>query len=197
MARQRPARHRDGPGGAYLEPPSHLQHDPDPDADPESVARTICLRLLTARARTRAELAEALDGRGVPRELAGRVLDRFTAVGLVDDRSFAEQFVRARHQDRGLARREICRQLRDKGVEDSVIADAVAGLDPEQEIQAGRRLVERKLRSMHRLEPAVRTRRLVGMLARKGYSPAMAFQIVRDVINAEPDESAPETAWLA
>jgi regulatory protein len=196
VARQRPARRAGGPGGSHLEPPSHLRDEPD--AGPESVARTICLRLLTARARTRAELAEALDGRGVPRAVAGQVLDRLTAVGLVDDRAFAERFVVARHQDRGLARRELCRQLRDKGVDDSVIADAVSGLDPEQEIQTGRRLVERKLRSMARLEPAVRSRRLVGMLARKGYSPAMAFRIVRDVVDAEPDETTvSETAWLA
>jgi regulatory protein len=196
VARQRPARHPGGTGGSHQEPSAHLRDDPD--ADPESVARTICLRLLTARARTRAELAEALDGRGVPRAVAGQVLDRLTAVGLVDDRAFAERFVVARHQDRGLARRELCRQLRDKGVDDSVIADAVSGLDPEQEIQTGRRLVERKLRSMTRLEPAVRSRRLVGMLARKGYSPAMAFRIVRDVVDAEPDETTvSETAWLA
>ncbi|HJQ01534.1 MAG TPA: regulatory protein RecX [Jatrophihabitans sp.] len=195
MARQRPAQHRDGSGGTHLEPPDHLLADPD--ADPESVARTICLRLLTARARTRAELAEALDGRGIPRDTADRVLDRLIDVGLVDDRAFAEQFVVARHQDRGLACRELARQLRDKGVEDSVIADAVSGLDSEQEIETGRRLVERKLRSMARLEPAVQTRRLVGMLARKGYSPGLAFQIVRDFVGAEPDETGPETAWLA
>jgi regulatory protein len=196
MALARPARHRGRTAGTRTEPSGPLQDEPD--ADPESVARTICLRLLTARARTRVELAEALEGRGVPRAAAERVLDRLTAVGLVDDQAFAQQFVLARHQDRGLARRELCRQLRDKGVEDSVIAEAVSGLDPEQEIHTGRRLVERKLRSMERLDPAVRTRRLVGMLARKGYSPAMAFQIVRDVLDAEADETIePESAWLA
>ena len=54
-------------------------------ADPESVARTICLRLLTIRARTRAELAEALAARDVPAMRPSAVLDRLAAVGLVDD----------------------------------------------------------------------------------------------------------------
>ena len=52
--------------GGSSEPPTHLSDDVD--ADPESVARTICLRLLTIRARTRAELDEALTARAVPRE---------------------------------------------------------------------------------------------------------------------------------
>jgi len=142
-------------------------------------------------------LADALTARAVPREAADRALARLAEVGLIDDRAFAERFVAVRHQDRGLARRELTRQLRDKGVDPAITAEAVAGLDPEQEWQTGRRLAERRLRAMSGLEPAVQTRRLVGMLARKGYSPSMAFQIVRDVVGAGTDDLDPGTAWLA
>jgi regulatory protein len=171
--------------------------DGEVEANPESVARNICLRLLTIRARTRAELDDALTARAVPRDAADRVLDRLAEVGLIDDQAFAERFVAARHQDRGLARRELSRQLRDKGVDPEVVSEALSGLDPDQERQTGRRLVERRLRAMTGLAPAVQTRRLVGMLARKGYSPAMAFQIVRDVVGAADEEADPGTAWLA
>jgi regulatory protein len=142
-------------------------------------------------------LDEALIARAVPREAADRVLARLAEVGLIDDQAFAERFVAVRHQDRGLARRELSRQLRDKGIDPAVAAEAVAGLDPEQEWQTGQRLAERRLRSMSSLEPAVQTRRLVGMLARKGYSPSMAYQIVRDVVGAGGDDLDPGTAWLA
>src|SRR5918996_975124 len=58
--------------------------DPEvPDADPEAVARKILLRRLTDRPRSRAELAEALAKRDVPKEMATRLLDRFEEVGLV------------------------------------------------------------------------------------------------------------------
>lgn len=170
----------------------------DPEADPAEVARTICLRLLTARARSRAELSEALAARDVPAPVATAVLDRLTAVGLVDDRAFAEGYVRSRHHDRGLAAREISRQLRDRGVEDCVITAAVAEIDGPAEAEVARQLVMRKLRSMTSLAPEVKTRRLVGMLARKGYSPSMAFQIVRDAVGAYSDQAVDEdTAWLA
>jgi regulatory protein len=194
MTRQRSNRPREWVGGSS-EPPTHLSDDVD--ADPESVARTICLRLLTIRARTRAELDEALTARAVPAEAIDRVLARLAEVGLIDDRAFAERFVAARHQDRGLARRELSRQLRGKGVDPEVAAEAVAGLDPDQERQTGRRLAERRLRSMSGLEPAVQTRRLVGMLARKGYSSEMAFQIVREVVGAAGDEPDSGAARLA
>jgi regulatory protein len=59
-------------------------------------------------------------------------------------------------------------------------------------------LVARKLRSMTRLTPEVKTRRLVGMLARKGYSPSLAFSIVRDALGTIDAETGDDdTAWLA
>jgi regulatory protein len=196
------ARLRSAAGGFSappVEPPSDSDHRvTDPDADPESVARTICLRLLTIRARTRAELAEALSAREVPDSIAVKVLNRLADVGLVDDAAFAASFVSSRRNDRGLAVREISRQLRGKGVDEAVIAVTVADIDSEAEREVAKRLATRKLRSMARLAPEVKTRRLVGMLARKGYSPGLAFQVVREVMGGDVDDTTGvDTAWLA
>lgn len=196
MARSRPAG-----GGSFPPPAEPTDLDDrlaDPDADPESVARTMCLRLLTVRARTRAELYEALTARGVPEPASTKVLDRLAEVGLVDDRAFADAYVLSRRRDRGLAVREIGRQLRDKGVDEPVIAAAVSGIGADAEAEVARHLVLTKLRSMTRLTSEVKTRRLVGMLARKGYPPSMAFQIVREAVGASADDSgSDQTAWLA
>src|SRR5262249_23857501 len=72
----------------------------DAPGDPESVARAICLRLLAQRARTRAELAQALRRRGVPDGAAGSVLDRFAEVGLIDDAALAQNAALT-HRERG------------------------------------------------------------------------------------------------
>ncbi|HTZ45850.1 MAG TPA: regulatory protein RecX [Jatrophihabitans sp.] len=175
-------------GGWAAGRPAPAEQDAEPD--PESVARTICLRLLTVRSRTRAELREALSGRNVPDEAATRVLDRLAAVGLVDDLAFAANFVEAKRAERGLATRELARQLRGKGVDDEIVDAALSDLDAESEHATARRLAERRLRSMSGLEPRVQIRRLAGMLARKGYSPGMSFQVVREVVGAtdsDPD----------
>jgi regulatory protein len=160
----------------------------DPEPDPETVAHTICLRLLTVRARTEAELAGAMTARNVPDDAAARVLDRLRTVRLIDDAAFAVDFVNARRSERGLASRELSRQLRAKGVADDSITTALQGVDAEAERATARTLVERKLKSMSRLDSTVQTRRLVAMLARKGYPPGMAFEVVRDVLGAAAGE---------
>lgn len=157
----------------------------DPDADPVAVAKEICLRLLTDRSRTRQELAQALRRKGVPDDAASAVLDRFDEVGLIDDAAFAGQWVRSRHNHRGLARRAIAVELRRKGVADDVAGEALAEVDSESEEQRARELVERKLRSLTIAtaeQRASAARRLVGMLARKGYGAGIAYRVVREAL---------------
>ena len=151
-----------------------------PPADPESVARTICLTKLTAQPRTRAELAQMLAKKLVPDEIATRVLDRFEEVGLVDDAAFARSWIASRQSGRGLARRALAQELRRRGVDDDVAREALDELDPGAEDAAARELVRRRLRTMGRLDQQTRVRRLTGMLARKGYPAGLAFRVVRD-----------------
>ncbi len=158
---------------------------PEPEADPAAIAREICLRLLTDRARTRQELASALAQKGVPAEAAAEVLDRFGEVGLIDDAAFAGQWVRSRHVHRGLGRRAIAVELRRKGVADEVAGEALAEVDAESEDRRARELVDRKLRSLVVGTPDQRAtvaRRLVGMLARKGYGAGTAYRVVREAL---------------
>ena len=170
----------------------------EPRADPEAVAREICLRLLTERARTRQELAQTLRKRGVPDDAAGTVLERFDEVGLIDDAAFAGQWVRSRHNQRGLARRAIAVELRRKGVADEVAQEALAEVDTASEEQRARELVDRKLRTIPADTPerrATAARRLVGMLARRGYPGGIAYRVVREALaahGAEEDELGTE-----
>lgn len=151
-----------------------------PEADHEAVARKILLDQLTGRARSRSELATRLARKGVPDEVATRLLDRFEDVGLVDDEAFARSWVESRQAGKGLARRALAQELRRKGVEDEVAREVLDEVDPEVEVEAARTLVRRKLRSVARLERDAAVRRLAGMLARKGYPPGVAFRVVRE-----------------
>jgi regulatory protein len=157
---------------------------PADDRDPAEVARGICLRALTGASKTRQQLAELLARRDIPDEVAEEVLDRFAEVGLVDDAAFAAAWVRSRQSGRGLARRALAQELRAKGIDGEVAADAVAGIDPQDEWDAARRLVERKVRGMARLDRVTAERRLVGMLARKGYGGGLAGIVVREALDA-------------
>lgn len=154
-------------------------------ADPESVARNLCLRALTGAPKTRQQLADLLADRDVPEDAAETVLDRLTEVGLIDDEAFAEAWVSSRQSGRGLARRALKAELRAKGLDDEVAATAVLAVDDDDERETARRLVDRKLPSMRRLDRATATRRLMGMLARKGYSGGLAAGVVREALDSD------------
>ncbi|WP_193776565.1 recombination regulator RecX [Streptomyces sp. E2N166] len=161
----------------------------EPPRDPVEQARAICLRLLTGTPRTRKQLADALRKREIPDEAAEEVLSRFEEVGLINDSAFAEAWVESRHHGRGLARRALARELRTKGVDVTLIDEAVSQLDSEQEEETARELVARKLRATRGLDRDKRLRRLAGMLARKGYPEGMALRVVRQALEEEGEDT--------
>lgn len=156
--------------------------------DPEALARQVCLNLLTLAPRSRAQLATALRRRGIPGHVADDVLARFSDAGLIDDAAFARAWVESRHYSRGLAGRVLTAELRQRGVGDEEIREAVAGLGPDAETDAARHLVQRKLAATRGQPNQARVRRLTGMLARKGYPPGLAFRVVREAMEAEGAE---------
>jgi regulatory protein len=194
----------DGSGGSGAG-----QADPGTaEADPEAVARQVCLRMLTAAPRTRAQLAAALRRRGVPEDAAEAVLGRFAEVQLIDDATFANAWVESRHYGRGLSGRALAAELRTRGVASGDIQAAVARLDPQQEVETARSLVAARLAATRGQPAPARARRLIAALARKGYSPALAYRLTREALEQEgldlaafgldlsdaPDEPADEPA---
>jgi regulatory protein len=185
-----------GPG----EPPPDDAEAVGPDADAEAVARKILLDQLTGRARSRKELADRLAAKRVPGDIAKALLDRFEEVGLIDDEAFARLWIADRQRSKGLASRALSQELRRKGVPDEVVQEALDEVEPGAEEEAARALVRKKLRTLTRVDDATATRRLVGMLARKGYPSGLAFSVVRDEVRAagrsldeaRPPEAPPE-----
>jgi regulatory protein len=149
-------------------------------------ARALCLRLLTARAHTRAELAGQLTKRGYPDDVSARVLDRLTEVGLVNDADFAEQWVNSRRANAGKGKRALAAELRTKGLDDDVIDAALNGIDAPSEYQKAAKMVQSRLRRENLDgDQAKVARRLAGMLARRGYDEAMCFDVVKTELALE------------
>jgi regulatory protein len=153
-----------------------------PPADPEQVARTILLRRLESAPRTRAELTATLRERQVPDDVAQRVLDRFEEVGLIDDLAFARMWVESRQRGRLLSSRALRAELRRKGVPDALVDEALHVVTAEDELGAAREIAARKARSVVGLPRSTQVRRLSGALARKGYSPSVTAQVVREAL---------------
>ena len=160
-----------------------------PPGNPEAVARIICLRLLDRRAYTRAELAEAVRRKGVPDEAAERVLDRFAELGLIDDAAIADGYALAQHRERGLAGAAVAMRLRRRGIDEQQVRAAVGQIDPDSERAAATALVQRRLRALSAVDTTTRARRLVALLARKGYPPGMAHEVVRAALRESAQDA--------
>lgn len=160
---------------------------PDAEPDPHEVARQIVLRQLAMAPRSRSQLMGKLAERGCPPEVAEAVLDRMEQVGLVDDEEYAAMLVRSQVATRGLARRGLAHELRKKGIDAELAEQALEQVAPDDERDTARALVDKKLRTMSGLEKDVKTRRLAGMLARKGYPAGLAYGVIREALADLPE----------
>lgn len=154
--------------------------------DASALARSIVLKQLTASPKSRRQLAVKLAERDIPDAVAEHVLDRFEDVQLIDDAEFARMWVRSRIASRSLARSALRRELADKGITGELAEAALSDRSDEDEAEAASDVVRRKLRQgaipSDRTARDKVTRRLVGVLARKGYSPGVAFRVVQAVL---------------
>lgn len=146
-------------------------------------AREVALRKLDAHACSRAELTSAIEGRGFSADLALQVVDRLEAVGLVDDQAYADALVRSRFSGTGASGRALREVLVRKGLEPGIIERALSQISRDDEAERAAQLVARKRQSLAGVPRQSAYRRLCSMLARKGYSPSVASNAVRDALD--------------
>jgi regulatory protein len=130
------------------------------------------LNLLAFRARSSAELARSLVRKGEPKELVDLAVTRLQEQGLLDDAAFAESFTRTKVLGAQQSRRRVQQDLARRGVARAVTDAAITAVFEDEAVDQ-RALVEqaarKKLRSLAKVEPIVKRRRLYAFLARRGY----------------------------
>jgi regulatory protein len=145
-------------------------------------AHAAALRLLTTRARTRAELRQRLEQRGFEAAAVAETLERLERVGLVDDAALARTAAEGR-AERGLDAPAIAAELRDRGVDPAVAEQAAyAAVPAEDRADRCRQVAEARLAQLAGLPAPTQLRRLASYLARRGYPPDLAESVARDLI---------------
>ncbi len=162
--------------------PSPAAHSGDEELER---ARDICLAQLSYSPHTRSQLADAMRRRGVDAAVAADVLGRLAAVGLIDDEAFAAAWVDSRHRGRGVGPLKIANELRTRGIAPDLAAASIETITPDQQRAAARAIVDKRLAMIRGGPTAVRAQRLVGVLARRGYPPAIAYEVVREALAGE------------
>jgi regulatory protein len=150
-------------------------------------AKQVLLRRLSHAPRTRKELAKDLKDKDISDEVANVALDRFEEVGLINDQALASNYVSSQHERKGLGKNALRQQLRAKGISDDMALEAISQISDDQEFQAAFALACKKIRSLQRDDAKTQLRKIVGVLARKGYSTNLAFRVAKEVITDLPD----------
>jgi regulatory protein len=159
----------------------------DQEADPYSMANTIALNALVARAKSKGELLAHLKKRGVEDDVAQATIFRLQESGLINDEEFAKAWTQSRHTSKKLSKRIIAGELRTRGVDQSSIDLALDEIDDESEYRTAFSLGMKKYNTMSRLEPEVQIRRIQSLLQRKGFSFPTIARVIRE-LDVQSDE---------
>jgi regulatory protein len=151
------------------------------DGDDKEVtrAKNIAYRYLSYRPRSFAEVEKKLRDKEFGDALVDAVLSDLVRLGFINDQRFADQWAQSRIRLRGLGRRRIEQELRNKGVDRETVSRTLKDvLAPDLEIETARKAAERKLATMKTLDRETMRRRLGGFLERKGFS----YKVIRNIL---------------
>lgn len=158
------------------------------ETGPYTRAKTIVYNQLAYSAKTRGQLRKKLQAEGFDAELIEPLLDKFEAAKLIDDAEYAQSFVAQKSRTKKLSRAALRRELAERGVRGEEAENALAQRTDEQEREDAADLVRKKLRPgmdlSDRAEKDRVTRRLLGMLARRGYSSSVSMSVIREELAA-------------
>ena len=148
--------------------------------------RAKALRLLDQRMRSRKELVERLEAvEEFPTSMIEEVVDDLTRSGLVNDELFASEWVRQRFASRGKSKMVLNRELQEKGIDASLRADALEQITHNAEEEVARKLAAKKAATIKSVAPDFNDkqkdlRKVVGVLARRGFPSELSMNIARE-----------------
>ncbi len=137
------------------------------------------VRALSQRALTEAELEKKLRARRASPDVIARTLERLREYRFVDDQSLAERAVK----DDQTGSRLIRMKLRQRGLGNDVIEDAMLARDPEADLEAAQRLAERHA---HRWKGERGHAKAYAFLSRRGFDSRTIQTVLQDLrLNVE------------
>lgn len=158
------------------------------EKDEQEVAFNRALRYLSYRARSEAEMRKYLSDKGFSDHISQTVIDRLKDERLINDPRFAQDWIDNRVSFRPRSQTQLRFELRNKGLSEDLIEDALqeADLDDiELACAAGKKLVGRYAR----LDWLDFRQKLGAALARRGFS----YETVRSVTRQLWDECQTQT----
>lgn len=145
-------------------------------------AKVYALRVSNLRPRSVEELKEKLRDKGFTQEVIDGVISEFAKNGVLNDSKFSKLWVESRLHSNPKGAFLLKRELKEKGVKDEVIDQAIkesAGEHSEYEVV--KTLAESRMAALKGLEAAAVKRRLFGYLRRRGFTVETIMRVIREL----------------
>ena len=146
-------------------------------------AENVSMHALTRRGMSRWELEKTLLSRELDEEVVEAELDRLEGVGLLDDATLAETFVRTQHDRKGLGRGAITAELRRRHIDQEHIDAALEQVDDDDEQTRATELAVKRAGQLSSYDLETAKRRLHGFLSRRGYSSAVVRAAIDEALS--------------
>lgn len=150
-------------------------------------AREAALNLLSFRARSVNELERRLKQKGYEEEIIGEVISGLERVDLLNDERFTSDFIKGRMAAKPTGKNKLFWELRQKGVPQETIDEALGEVDEDQEYEAALRLAESKVDRSPNTDIHSEKRRLSGLLQRRGFNWDIVSRVLNRVFSDEED----------
>ncbi len=146
-----------------------------------SLCRAAALRLLKVRPRSIKELEAKLKDKEFASTEIAEAVEHLKQMRYLDDRAFTVGWIRTRLA-RPFGFQRIIRELKEKGIEESIIAAAVAAAKEEYcEEAMAMALAKRKAERLTGIDPLKRKKRVLDLLLRRGFPMEIAYKAVKNI----------------
>jgi len=132
-------------------------------------AENVSLHALSRRGVSSREMEKLLLSRDLDESVVADEIARLERVGLLDDTELAATLIRSKQERKGLGRGAVTSELRARGIDPSVIDEALSDTDDDDEQERADEWARKRAGSLRGLDRETAERRLNGYLMRRGY----------------------------
>ena len=151
-----------------------------PDQEALKTAKSQAFKYLSYRDRSKTEVALYLEKKGHTPSVIQTTLQELEKLNYITDQRFAMEWGRWRVEVKRFGKKRLQHELSAKGVSSSIIESALTDLydsHPEQDLALA--CANKKLASLHGLEPEKKSRRLAQYLQRRGFSADIIYETLK------------------
>ncbi|WP_313639255.1 RecX family transcriptional regulator [Paenibacillus sp.] len=160
-------------------------------ADERQRAYVEGLRYLERKPRTAMEMTRRLRQKEIGETIIAEVVQRLQQERFLDDPLYAKQWAEQRITNQRKGKMWIRQELREKGIDKTLISEALENVSPEQELESALQ-TGRKKWNLIRGEATDKRRKTGAFLMRRGFSGDMVRQVINTLLEEDNYEGEDE-----